>query len=173
MEKETTTPSAQRHVVIIGAGFAGLNCAMKLASDADLRITLIDKNNYQQFQPLLYQVATGLLSPDNAAFNVRDVFVHHTNVHVVMAEIESVDLSTRTAKDKRGDVYQGDYLVLAAGTEANFFGTPGADTFAFPMYSLRDAERLRWNARGSGPEGGQVRWRQLPGRRGWRRFYRR
>jgi len=69
-----------KHVVIVGAGFAGLNCAEKLASDSSLRITLIDKNNYQQFKPLFYQVATGILSPENAAFNLRNVLFHHQNV---------------------------------------------------------------------------------------------
>jgi NADH dehydrogenase len=129
--------------VIVGAGFAGLNCAKRLASDSSLRITLIDKNNYQQFQPLLYQVATGILSPENAAFNLRDVFFHHENVDVKMSEVVSVDLATRTVKGKGGDIYQGDFLVLAAGTEPNVFGIPGVDKNAFPMYSLRDAEHLR------------------------------
>ena len=92
-----TTAFASKRVVIIGGGFAGLNCALKLASAApDLQITLIDKNNYQQFQPLLYQVATGILSPENAAFNLRDVFLHHERVEVVMSEIKTVDLATRT-----------------------------------------------------------------------------
>lgn len=135
---------AKRRVVIVGGGFAGLNCAQKLAQVAPhLRITLIDRNNYQQFQPLLYQVATGILSPDNAAFNLRDVFVRHENVEVLMSEIKTVDLSTRTVTSKNGNTYQADFLVLAAGSEANFFGIPGVDRFAFPMYSLRDAERLR------------------------------
>lgn len=143
MESQRTGTITTR-VVIIGGGFAGLNCALKLASLAPhLRITLIDKNNYQQFQPLLYQVATGILSPENAAFNLRDVFLHHQNVEIVMSEIEKVDLTTRTVTGNRGDAYQADFLVLAAGAEANFFGVPGTDRFTFPMYSLRDAERLR------------------------------
>ena len=62
-----------KHVVIVGGGFAGLNCARKLASHSDIRITLIDKNNFQQFQPLLYQVATAVLAPSNAAFSLRNV----------------------------------------------------------------------------------------------------
>ena len=87
-----------KHVVIVGGGFAGLNCARKLASHADIRITLIDKNNFQQFQPLLYQVATAVLAPSNAAFSLRNILQHHSNVDVKLGEVVSVDLKTRTAE---------------------------------------------------------------------------
>jgi NADH dehydrogenase len=143
MSDSAKSAAVTTHVVIVGAGFAGLNCAKRLASDFSLRITLIDKSNYQQFQPLLYQVATGILSPENAAFNLRDLLFHHENVDVKMSEVVSVDLATRTVEGKSSDTYQGDFLVLSAGTEANFFGIRGAVTNAFPMYSLRDAEHLR------------------------------
>lgn len=132
-----------KRVVIVGGGFAGLNCAQKLAAHKNLKITILDRNNYQQFQPLLYQVATGTLSPDNAAFNLRAVLAEHENVDVVMTEIKSVDLTTRTAYSAGGDEYQGDFLVLAAGAEPNFFGIPGVQEHALPLYSLLDAERLR------------------------------
>jgi NADH dehydrogenase len=132
-----------KHVVIVGGGFAGLSCARALAGSNDVRITLIDKNNYQQFQPLLYQVATAALAPSNIAFNLRNIFRHHSNVDVKMAEVISVDLNTRTAVTAEGQRYQGDFLVLAAGSQANFFGTPGADKHSYPLYSLRDAEILR------------------------------
>jgi NADH dehydrogenase len=143
MGDSATSDTVTTHVVIVGAGFAGLNCAKKLASDSSLRSTLIDKNNYQQFQPLFYQVAIGILSPDNAAFNLRNVLFHHENVDVKMSEVVSVDLATRTVKGKSGDTYQGDFLVLAAGSEANLFGISGANQNAFPPYSLRDAEHRR------------------------------
>jgi NADH:ubiquinone reductase (H+-translocating) len=132
-----------KHVVIVGGGFAGLSCARKLASHPDIRITLIDKNNFQQFQPLLYQVATAVLAPSNAAFSLRNVLRRHSNVDVKLGEVVSVDLKTRTAETAEGQKYQGDYLVLAAGSQANFFGTPGADKHAYPLYSLHDAELLR------------------------------
>ena len=131
------------HVVIAGGGFAGLNCARKLASRPDIRITLIDKNNFQQFQPLLYQVAAAALAPSNAAFALRNVLRRHSNVDVKLGEVVSVDLKTRTAETAEGQKYQGDYLVLATGSQANFFGTPGADKHAYPLYSLHDAELLR------------------------------
>jgi NADH:ubiquinone reductase (H+-translocating) len=132
-----------KRVVIVGGGFAGLSCARKLASHPDIRITLIDKNNFQQFQPLLYQVATAVLAPSNAAFSLRNVLRRHSNVDVKLGEVVSVDLKTRTAETAEGQKYQGDYLVLAAGSQANFFGTPGADKHAYPLYSLHDAELLR------------------------------
>jgi NADH dehydrogenase len=132
-----------KHVVIVGGGFAGLNCAKKLAKHPALRVTLIDRNNYQQFQPLLYQVASSALSPSNIAFNLRAVLHGHPNVDVKLTEIVSVDLSTRSATNAEGQTYQGDFLVLAAGSQANFFGTPGADEHSYPLYSLRDAEALR------------------------------
>jgi NADH:ubiquinone reductase (H+-translocating) len=133
----------RKHVVIVGGGFAGLNCAKKLAKHPDLRVTLVDKNNYQQFQPLLYQVASAALSPSNTAFNLRGVLRGHPSVDVKLTEIVSVDLSTRSATNAEGQTYQGDFLVLAAGSQANFFGTPGADEHSYPLYSLRDAEALR------------------------------
>src|ERR1700748_3089052 len=110
-----------KHVVIVGGGFAGLNCARKLASHSEIRITLIDKNNYQQFQPLLYQVAAGFLAPSNVAFSLRNVLVRHPNVDVRMDEVISADLTTRTVKTVNGQSYQGDILVLAAGSQAKFF----------------------------------------------------
>lgn len=132
-----------KHVIIIGGGFAGLSCARELARSNELRITLIDKNNYQQFQPLLYQVATAALAPSNVAFNLRNTVRRHANVDVKMAEVISVDLTTHSVVTKEGQKYQGDFLVLAAGSQANFFGTPGADRNTYPLYSLRDAETLR------------------------------
>jgi NADH:quinone reductase (non-electrogenic) len=138
-----TESVGRKRVVIVGGGFAGLNCAQKLAAHENLQITLLDKNNYQQFQPLLYQVATGTLTPDNAAFSLRAVLAKHENVDVTMADIRSVDLATRTAYSASGHRYEGDFLVLAAGAEANFFGIPGVREHALPLYSLSDAERMR------------------------------
>jgi len=133
-----------KHVVIVGGGFAGINCARKLAEHhPEIRITLIDKNNYQQFQPLLYQVAAGFLAPSNVAFSLRNMLVRHPNIELKMAEVVSADLKSRTVVTAQGETYQGDFLVLAAGSQANFFGTPGADQHSYPLYSLHDAELLR------------------------------
>jgi len=132
-----------KHVVIVGGGFAGLNCARKLAAHREVRITLIDRHNYTQFQPLLYQVAAGFLAPSNVSFSLRNILARHANIEMKMAEIVSIDLNTRTAVTAQGQNYQGDYMVLAAGSQANYLGTPGADKNTYPLYSLHDAESLR------------------------------
>ncbi len=138
-----TESNTLKHVVIVGGGFAGLNCARELARSSKMRITLLDKNNYQQFQPLLYQVATGVLAPSNIATNLRNLLRRHPNVDVKMAEVISADLTTRTVKTHEGQTYHGDFVVLAAGSQVNYFATPGADQHSYPLYSLRDAEMLR------------------------------
>jgi len=135
--------SGAKHVVIVGGGFAGLSCARKLGSKPGVRVTLLDKNNYQQFQPLLYQVATAILAAGNIAFNLRGVLHNHANVDVKMTEVTAIDPHTRTVETSHGQRYQGDYLVLAAGAQANFFGTPGAAEYSYPLYSLSDAQQLR------------------------------
>ncbi len=143
MTESAAEPKNTKHVVIVGGGFAGLHCARKVAADPNIRVTLLDKHNYQQFQPLFYQVATSLLSASNIAFNLRSTLIRHPNVDVKLVEVVSVDLNSRTVHTAQGAQYQGDYLVLAAGSEANFFNTPGAVEHTYPLYSLHNAESLR------------------------------
>jgi NADH:ubiquinone reductase (H+-translocating) len=138
-----TAPSSPTRIVIVGGGFAGLACARQLARRSGLAITLIDKNNYHQFQPMLYQVATSQLAASDLAYSLRKVFVKWPEVEVKLAEVAAVDPKAKTVTAKSGEVYAADYLVLAAGAIANFFKTPGAETNTFPLYSLEDAERLR------------------------------
>ncbi|HET9832634.1 MAG TPA: NAD(P)/FAD-dependent oxidoreductase [Vicinamibacterales bacterium] len=137
------TNKPKTHVVIVGGGFAGLGCARTLAKAADVRITLIDKNNYHQFQPLLYQVATAELGTSDVATSLRQTFRDHPNVDVKMSEVMVADPKSRTVTTRDGQQYQGDFLVLAAGSQANFFHTEGAEQHSFPLYSLEEAERLR------------------------------
>src|SRR5215831_9590512 len=134
---------SEAHVVIVGGGFAGLACARKLAKQGNVRVTLIDKNNYQQFQPLLYQLATGEVGTGDVATSIRQSLRGHANVDVKMAMVTAVDPKTRTVTTQDGESYQGDFLVLAAGSQANFFGTKGADQYAYPLYSLEEGQRLR------------------------------
>jgi NADH dehydrogenase len=138
---DTKKPST--HVVIVGGGFAGLGCARKLAKSDDVRVTLIDKNNYHQFQPLLYQVATAELGSGDVATSLRQSLRGHANVDVKMSEVMVADPRSRTVTTRDGHSYQGDVLVLAAGSQANFFNTQGAEQYSFPLYSLEEAQRLR------------------------------
>ncbi|MFO0808211.1 MAG: FAD-dependent oxidoreductase [Gemmataceae bacterium] len=132
-----------RHVVVVGGGFAGIACAKGLSVYPQVRVTLIDKNNFHQFQPLLYQLATSQLSSADITYSLRKIFIDTPNVDVKLAEVTAVDPSARTATTADGQTYRGDYLVLAAGARANFFNTPGADKYSFPLYSLDDGQRLR------------------------------
>jgi NADH dehydrogenase len=136
-------PNGVKHIMVVGGGFAGVNCAHRVAKDPNVRVTLFDKNNYQQFQPLLYQVANSILAPSNIAFNLRAGARKYPNIDVRLAEVVSVDLKSHTVQTADGRHYQSDFLVLAAGSQANFFGTPGAEQNTYPLYSLQDAERLR------------------------------
>jgi NADH dehydrogenase len=131
-----------KHVIIVGGGFAGLGAARRLAKRDDLTVTLVDKHNYHMFQPLLYQVATCQLSSADVAFSLRKLFRKHENVDVKMGSVASVDAEAKRVTLESGQTIDGDYLVLAAGSRPNFFGTPGAE-HAFPLYSLDDAQRLR------------------------------
>lgn len=131
------------HVIVVGGGFAGVASAKGLAGKKGVRVTLLDKNGYHQFQPLLYQVATAELTPRDIAFDLEDLFEDHENVEVRKAEVASSDPEARSVTLADGSTIEGDVLVLAAGSQPNFFNTPGAEEFAFPLYSLDDAERLR------------------------------
>jgi NADH dehydrogenase len=133
----------QLHVIIVGGGFAGVGCARRLAKHDDVRVTLIDRNNYHQFQPLLYQVATSQLAPSDIAFSLRKLFHDDLNVDVKLAEVASLDPATHSITTTDGERYAGDAVVLATGSQPNFFRTPGADDHAFPLYCLDDATRLR------------------------------
>src|SRR5262249_58903156 len=98
------TNSTDKHVVIIGGGFAGLGCARALARRRGVRVTLLDKNNYHQFQPMLYQVATSQLAPVDVAYSLRKVFIRAENVELKLAEVVAIDPAARTVKTKTGEV---------------------------------------------------------------------
>jgi NADH:quinone reductase (non-electrogenic) len=130
-------------VVIVGAGFAGLGCGRHLAKHKDVAVTLIDRNDYHQFQPLLYQVATSQLARSDVAYSLHELFHSHPNVDVVVAEAASVDPGARAVTTTDGRRFAGDALVLAAGSRARFFATPGAEEHSFPLYTVEHADRLR------------------------------
>jgi NADH:quinone reductase (non-electrogenic) len=135
--------SAEHNVVVVGGGFAGVGCVRRLARHDDVHVTLIDRNNYHQFQPLLYQVATSQLASSDIAYSLRKLFNDDHNVDVKLAEVVEIDPLTHTVTTGDGDRFTGDAVVLAAGSQPNFFRTAGADQHAFPLYSLDHAQRLR------------------------------
>ena len=106
--------SGRRHVIVVGGGFAGVGCARRLARDPDVRVTLIDRNSYHQFQPLVYQVATCQLVPNDIAYSLRRLFRQHPNVDVKLAEVVAVDTAEHTVIAADGHAWTGDALVLAA-----------------------------------------------------------
>jgi NADH dehydrogenase len=138
-----TERSDRPRVVILGGGFGGLGAALELRK-ADADVVLVDRHDYHTFQPLLYQLATGLLEPSAVGHSIRDL-VHHDqdNVTVHKTPVTAIDLDARevTLEDMAPLSY--DVLVLAMGAEVTFFGTEGAAEHAFPMYTLTDAIRLK------------------------------
>jgi NADH dehydrogenase len=142
----TQTPAAPAHVVVLGGGLAGVACAHRLG-DEGIRVTLVDRNDYHQFQPLLYQVATSQLPAEDIARPHRTIFREYPTVSVRTEEVTSIDLSARSLTLAGGDSVSGSHLVMAAGGQAEFFGVPGAAEYAYPLYSVVDAERLRLHFR--------------------------
>src|SRR3954454_1590331 len=129
------------HVVIIGAGFGGLQAAKTLAC-SDVRVTVIDRTNYHLFQPLLYQVATAALSPADIAAPIRAILHKCKNVEVMLAEVQAVDVNTRVVQ--AGDLnVQYDYLILATGARHSYFGHPEWERLAPGLKSLEDAVEVR------------------------------
>ena len=129
-------------VLIVGGGFAGVACAQHLAKH-HVDVILLDRNNYHQFQPMLYQVATGQIAAYDVARPLRGIFRDDKSVDVHRAAAVSIDPAARTVRTASGSVLSAEYLVVAAGAQANFFGTPGAAEHALPLYSVADAESLR------------------------------
>jgi NADH:ubiquinone reductase (H+-translocating) len=137
-----TAPATQTRVIVVGGGFAGVACARALAKHDDIDVTLIDKNDYHQFQPLLYQVATSMLAARDIAYPLRRIAAEYDGFTAKRGEVTAIDPVAKTVTTDTGETYAGDYIVLAAGSQPNFFQTPGAE-HAFPLYSLEDADRLR------------------------------
>lgn len=131
----------QKRVVIIGAGFAGLKLAQSL-SPQYFQIVLVDKNNYHQFQPLLYQVATAGLEPSSISFPLRKVFQQKKNVFIRIAEVQKV-ISERNEIETTIGTISYDYLVLANGAESNFFGNHNLQYNAYSMKSVSEALLIR------------------------------
>ena len=128
-------------VVIVGAGFGGLLAARTLASHP-LQITLVDRQNFHTFQPLLYQVATAGLSPGEIAAPIRWIMRSHRNVEVLMSEVQDFDLSRRSVKLDAGEIAY-DYLIVAAGASHAYFGHDEWEPFAPGLKTIEDALEIR------------------------------
>jgi NADH dehydrogenase len=131
----------KKRVVIAGAGFAGLTLARKLIK-LDLEVVLLDRNNYHQFQPLFYQVATAGLEPSAISFPLRKIFQKVKNIHIRMAEVQSIDPVNKKVMTDIGYVWY-DFLVIAMGAETNFFGMQHVKEKAVSMKSVAEALYLR------------------------------
>ena len=129
-------------MVIVGAGFGGLDCAKELVNES-VDVTLVDRHNFHTFQPLLYQVATAGLASSDVAYPVRGIFQDAANVRFRTGEVTGVDWAARRLHLLDGTHLDFDHLVLAAGATTNFFGIDGAAEHSFPLYGLTDAIRLR------------------------------
>jgi len=129
------------HLVIVGAGFGGLKAAQSLAH-APIRITLIDRQNYHLFQPLLYQVAIAGLVPSQIAYPLRTIFRRQKNLTFQMGEVNGIDFESRYVK-LDGSVIAYDYLIIATGGETNFFGISSVKQNAFELKNIESAVATR------------------------------
>jgi NADH:ubiquinone reductase (H+-translocating) len=139
--KANIIESQKKRIVIIGGGFAGLQIARDLAH-SNYQIVLVDKNNYHQFQPLFYQVATAGLEPSTIAFPFRKIFQNNKNIHIRVAEVTKINSSQNQLETTIG-VIDYHYLVIAIGADTNFFGNEKIKNNAFPMKSVSEALTLR------------------------------
>jgi NADH dehydrogenase len=142
MDFKSSNSIPAKRVVIVGGGFAGLNLAKKLAGKDDFSVTLVDRNNYHFFPPLLYQVSTAFIEASNISYPFRKLFQGIDNVRFHMGSLVRINPDERTVDTDTG-VVTFDYLVLAMGTETNFFGNTNVMDGALPMKTIEDALRIR------------------------------
>ncbi len=128
-------------VIVIGGGFGGIALAKKL-SKKDIQVVLLDKHNYHTFQPLLYQVSTGGLEPDSIAYPIRKVLQGYPNFYFRLAEVSRIDTALRKLETNIGDI-QYDYLVIATGTETNYFGNKNIEEKGMAMKTIPQSLNLR------------------------------
>ena len=132
----------KKHIVIIGAGFAGLKLARTLNNHKNYNITLIDKNNYHQFQPLFYQVAMANLDASNISFPLRNIFQKSKNVSIRVTSVTKINTEVNRIETTNGDFIY-DYLVIATGATTNYFGNKDLEKNVFSMKSTFDALQIR------------------------------
>src|ERR1700753_4220073 len=143
--RTTSTATGRHQVVVIGSGFGGLIAGQKLRR-ADVDVTLISRTSHHLFQPLLYQVATGILSEGEIAPSTREVLRRQRNARVVLGEVTNIDLAERTVTSEligRTTVHHYDSLIVAAGAGQSYFGNDQFAEHAPGMKSIDDALELR------------------------------
>lgn len=144
--QDASPPAGQRHrVVVVGCGFGGLFATRRLKR-ADVDVTVVDRATHHLFQPLLYQVATGILSEGEIAPATRDILRRQENARVVLGDVESIDLEARTVSSRVGGqvhVHPYDSLILAAGAETTYFGNDEFEQFAPGLKTVDDALHIR------------------------------
>jgi len=128
-------------IVIIGGGFGGINLAQKL-KNAPVEVLLLDKHNYHTFQPLLYQVAIGAIAADSIAFPIRRIFTYQENFSFCMTNVQQINPESNTISTTIGEIPY-DYLIIATGSNTNFFGNKEIEQFAMPMKNVPEALNLR------------------------------
>jgi NADH dehydrogenase len=134
--------AARPRVVVLGAGFAGLNAALALG-DMAVDVTLIDRRNHHTFQPLLYQVAVGVLSPADISQPIRTVLRHKKNTEVLMDEVVGIDTARQSVQLRSGATVNYDYLILGTGSTHSYFGNDGWARLAPGLKTLEDAREMR------------------------------
>src|SRR6187431_95074 len=138
----TTTPKQPHHVVIVGAGFGGLEATFGLAG-APVKITLVDRRNHHLFQPLLYQVATASLATSEIAWPIRYLLRDRKEVTTLFANVSGVDAAGKRVLLDDGDAVPFDTLVLATGAQHAYFGHDEWEPFAPGLKTLEDATTIR------------------------------
>lgn len=129
-------------IIIVGGGFAGINLANKLSKNHSCEVLLVDRNNYNFFPPLLYQVSTAFIEPSNVSYPFRKMFQGKKNVRFYMGSLQNVDPLKKQIQTENGSLSY-DYLVLSLGTETNYFGMENIRKFGLPMKSVEEAINVR------------------------------
>lgn len=132
----------QKHIVILGGGFAGINLIKSIARNKNFRITLVDRNNYHFFPPLIYQVATAFIEPSHISYPFRKLFSNYKNVGFHMGSLVQINTEIQQIETDTGTINY-DYLIVALGTETNFFGMENVKKCALPMKTIHEALYLK------------------------------
>ena len=135
---------ARKRIIVVGGGFGGLSAAKGLGN-TEFEVFLFDKTNHHLFQPLLYQVASAVLSPGDIAVPIREVVSNYKNITVLLDDVTKVEPLKNSLTTSSGHTYHYDYLILAVGAKHSYFGHPEWEKFAPGMKTLNDALTIRNN----------------------------